>query len=577
MKKDKAKKMKTKSIGKQILVCSVLPVCMLGLVVIILVSTVVRQTILSQVQSTLEATAVATLAAYDQNSGSYMEGANGDIWKGSYNVSSSQSLVDNITENSGIVVTFFYGSTRIMTSAFDSNGDRILGSPAGDVVVEKVLTNGESYFSSNVSIDGTIYYGYYIPVYQNGDDTTPIGMVFAGMEKSAATSGMTTMTYMMIGAALVIMILGVIFSSLVSSAITKPLKRSVVTLKQVADGKLNQSIDDKLLNRQDEIGRLMRSIERLQHSLRSIVGDIGDSTSLLIGASDKLDFTSQETSDYMSNVAHAIDSITQGASTQAADTKNVSEYASHMGELIVATGDMANILNVNADRMMASSDEAANSIEALKSSNRDVQKVVAMIDDLTRHTNESAASIQRATELISDIASQTNLLSLNASIEAARAGEAGRGFAVVAEEIQKLAVQSDAASGQIDETVKALIEASAQMVDSMESMQAVIEKQNAHIDSTEGTVGSVIVDLRESVENIRGIKSRAEELESARKEILTGIESLSVIAQENAAGTQETNSIISMVADSVSGVRVSAENLRETSDKLKEHISNFEM
>ncbi len=565
------------SVGRRILISSILPIALLGCIVILLVSTVVRNTVIGQVENTLKATAVATLAAYDQNSGSYMEGANGDIWKGSYNISSSEKLVDNITENSDIIVTFFYGTTRIMTSAIDANGDRILGSPAGDTVSQKVLNGGEEYFSSNVSIDGTIYYGYYIPVYQSGDDTTPIGMVFAGMEKSEAMSSTTMVIYFIILAVIVIMVIGIVFAIILGATISGAMNRSVKALGALADGKLNKPVDKGLLARKDEIGLLTQSIQSLQASLSSMVGDIGDSTNLLLGASNQLEQTSLETNDYMENVTHAIDTITQGATTQAEDTQNVSDYAQHMGDLILATGDMANTLNKNADRMISSSDEAASSIEELKSSNRDVQAVVEMIDELTRNTNDSAVSIKQATAIISDIADQTTLLSLNASIEAARAGEAGRGFAVVAEEIQKLAEQSNEASGQIDTTVRALIEAADKMVASMESMQRVIEDQNAHIESTEGTVGSVIADLRQSVEDIRGIKTRSEELENARKEIIAGISSLAVIAQENAASTEETNGIISMVTESVSGVHVSAENLRQTSDRLMQHISNFEM
>lgn len=70
-----------------------------------------------EIQDALKGTAAATLAAYDQNTGDYIQASNGDIWKGSYNISKSESLVDGIKENTGMDVTFFYGSQRIMTSA----------------------------------------------------------------------------------------------------------------------------------------------------------------------------------------------------------------------------------------------------------------------------------------------------------------------------------------------------------------------------------------------------------------------------------------------------------------------------
>ena len=167
---------------KKILSVAILPVILLGIVTIIITLTQVKSSLVNEVKDSLRGTASATLAAYNQNSGEYLETENGDVWKGSYNISKSESLVDSIKEESGMDVTFFYGNERIMTSAKDSNGERILGSPAGDIIVEKVLNGGEEYFSSSVSIDGTMNYGYYIPVYQKGTDDNPIGMIFVGTD-----------------------------------------------------------------------------------------------------------------------------------------------------------------------------------------------------------------------------------------------------------------------------------------------------------------------------------------------------------------------------------------------------------
>jgi len=161
------------------------PVVLLGLLSIFFMLTTVRSSMMEEIEEGLKGTAAATLAAYDQNTGDYMESSNGDIWKGSYNISHSESLVDRIKDNTGMDVTFFYGDRRIMTSALDSNGDRILNSPAGERIVEKVLQNGEEYFSNSVSLDGVMNYGYFMPVYQNGSDDEIIGMVFVGTDKES--------------------------------------------------------------------------------------------------------------------------------------------------------------------------------------------------------------------------------------------------------------------------------------------------------------------------------------------------------------------------------------------------------
>ena len=121
------------TIRKKVLVCSLLPLVLLGAIVILVAATIMKGAIIQQVENSLRGTATATQAAYDQNTGSYLETKNGDVWKGSYNISQSDNLVDTIKEESGMEVTFFYGNKRIMTSAKDKDGNRILQSEAAEI------------------------------------------------------------------------------------------------------------------------------------------------------------------------------------------------------------------------------------------------------------------------------------------------------------------------------------------------------------------------------------------------------------------------------------------------------------
>ena len=111
-----------RTLKKQILTLNILPLFLMGLMVIVLSLTLIKTSLISEVETSLRSTATAVLSAYDQNAGNYMEAANGDIWKGSYNISKSENIVDGVKERSGMEVTFFYGDRRIMTSAVDSEG-----------------------------------------------------------------------------------------------------------------------------------------------------------------------------------------------------------------------------------------------------------------------------------------------------------------------------------------------------------------------------------------------------------------------------------------------------------------------
>ena len=565
------------NIKKKILMIAIGPVLMLGVISIFFISTQVRKAVTSEIEEALKGTAAATLAAYDQNAGDYIQSTNGDIWKGSYNISKSESLVDKIKSNSGMDVTFFYGDERIMTSAKDANGDRVLGSRAGDKIVEKVLKGGEEYFSSAVSIEGELNYGYFMPVHQNNSDNQIIGMIFVGTNLKEKEAVVKRILSSICSSVIVVMLICIAVGIRLAGSMSRNIKTSIQMVGRLAEGNLDVWVDDKLLKKKDEIGELSRVTITLRDTMRSTIKEITDNAKALLEASQLLGTAADNTNGTMKDVRAAVSQVVDNSQLQAENSQSTSEQMKIMGDNITETSNEAELLSGNAASMQSSSEKASKTLLSLRQINEDVKKIIGEVQEQTNRTNESVKKIQAATTFINSIAEDTGLLSLNASIEAARAGDSGRGFAVVAEQIKNLSEQSNESSKEIEVTAEVLRADSEKAVQAMQQMQEIIASQSESMQETQQVVAEVIEEIASSMKSIAQIKESSGRLEGARNEVLQAVEHLSEISAENLDSTKSTYEQTEIVADTFKQVYNSADELKTIADKLVKSIEYFKM
>lgn len=563
------------NLKKKILAITIGPVLILGIITILFTVTMVKNSMMDETKDALKGTAAATLAAYDQNTGDYLETSNGDIWKGSYNISKSENLVDRIKDNTGMDVTFFYGDKRIMTSAMDENGNRILKSKAGDVIVEKVLNGGEEYFSEAVSIEGTLNYGYFMPVYQNGSDTDIVGMVFVGTNKQDKDAVVMRLLGSIVAAVVAIMLVCLIVSTKLASTISKNIRTSIKTVEKIAAGDLNVQVNNKLLKSKDEIGDLSRVTITLRDAMQRTTLEINQNVQKLLEASSLLGTAADNTNGTMNKVRTAVNRIVENSTEQAENSKSTSEHMRLMGDNITETSAEVEALNSNAAFMHESSEKAAETLANLQRINGEVEQIIGEVQEQTNRTNDSVQQIYKATAFIASIAEETDLLSLNASIEAARAGENGKGFVVVAEQIKKLSEQSNQSSSEIEETAMMLSEDSQKAVEIMQKMQEIIMSQSESMQDTQKVVEEVVAQIANSMQSIQQIKETTEHLANVRNEVLQAVETLSNIAQDSVSGTKKTYEDTEEVVDTFKQVYMSAEQLREIADQLAGSVQYF--
>lgn len=537
----------------------------------------VKSLVAEQDEKTLNAAVQTMKHAYDNSAeGEYRMDEDGKVYKGDYCISDDTSMVDDITDKSGCVATFFWGNTRVMTSIKDDSGKRIIGTTTTDEnVLTNVLQKGETYFNSKLPISGKNYYVVYAPVFKDAGSKEIVGMVFMGIPSEDVDSGIRNMMLVVLLITAAIVIIVAIITYIIASGIANSAETISGELDSLASGDFSVEIDDKILARGDELGEMGRSTDNMIKNLKKVLEEVVADSNNLFTTSETLDKMANETATTISSVESAVSDIAAGATSQADDTTKASQNVIDMGQVIQDTVDDVNLLTTTADKMADSGRTAMDILAELKEVNERAIRAIDTVYEQTNITNESARKIHEATDIIASIAEETNLLSLNASIEAARAGDAGRGFAVVADQIQKLAEQSNNSAQDIEKITKSLIEDSDKSVSVMKEVKDIMNLQFDKMNTTGEAFDVVSEGIEETKNGVDQISRRAKKLDDARNEIIDIIQSLTAIAEENAASTQETSAATAEVSAAADSVSKSAIELKEITQSLENSISGF--
>ena len=499
----------------------------------------------------------------------------GTLTKGLTTLTENYEIIDKLKAEQDVELSLFFGDTRLLTTLTDESGKREINTQMSDAVYSQI-SKGEDYYTRDIELFGTSYAGYYVPLYQP-DSNEVIGSIFCGRSQKQINTSMRDTILSMAGAMLGIFAVTFVIVLLLVIRIIKVLNSAVTNLNQVAKGALNINMGPSILTRSDEVGDIARSVQRLIHSLREILTNITTSARSLEEFSDTFSTSFDVIANSINDVNNAVDEIANGATGQAGETMSASEKVNDMGNSLDQTAASIETLNNSSGKMKQYNKTAAKNLNELYEISEQTKDSVLLVQDQTNLTNQSAQKIREATELITNIAGQTNLLSLNASIEAARAGENGKGFAVVADEIRQLSEQSRESAEKIAEIVNSLLENSNTSVHTMNEVAENIQRQNDKLLETGNMFKSLNGEINDVTDAIEHISEQTVTLDEHKNTVLGIVDSLAAIAQQNAASTEETSASMLELQKTIQTCHEATSDLVKLAKELSNNTKHFEL
>lgn len=440
----------------------------------------------------------------------------------------------------------------------------------------EVVKQGEHYFDKAYSVAmGSDMYKTFVPV-QIGNTSTPwsFGAVVSEAEMLASSKNVTKIVTLV--GVFGVMILALI-TLLITRSITNPIHSLARIGENLAKGDFSRTVDEKLLDRRDEIGMLAKILESISQNLIDIIKKVMAKADQVTISAEKLNDHAEQTTTLSKQTLASLVELSSGANVATESAEESVKAMEEMATGVMRVAEASTTVSVKSNDMTEKAVDGQVAVETAVSQMKLIQQGTDETSRMMEALRDDAKEVTEIIELITDITEQTNLLALNAAIEAARAGEAGKGFAVVADEIRKLANQTGESASKINQIIYEIQERTNETATAMNEQKTNSEQGLILIENVGEMFHNIIRSIQEVSEEIEETSAIAQQMSAGTEQVTASVNELAKVAGQASASSEESSNLSKQQLELMQNILTSSEELEDMAEELREMVKVFKV